>query len=549
MMSLQAVHALVAQLNLSNDSPTSRTKAVHALAAVASEDEASARAVVEAGALPHLVTLLRTGAAADKASAAAVLHMLARHNTLRAIVVETGAILPLVALLHAGSDEGRASAAGALAKLALRNDAYRDAIVAAGALPSVVALLHVGNDVGKTRAAEVLGSLARGNSEIKRAIVAADALPRLVEALLRFPGSDEGKARAAGALYSLAHENAEHAVLVVAAGALPPIVMLLRTGTVEGKAEAAGVLASIAHVPLLRRPALDCGAAGALSAAIDVAEHGTTDLHQHWLLRDARIALQLLCPDQDALRREVSALQFKLSAAEQTVDRLQHVLEGLASLVCAPTTDSAHDVVFRTADGAELGGSRLLLSHASPSLKALLAKPVRRMRSDVINLDPTIPLAAHEGLLRQLHAQGEVALPANLDALLMLLRAAAKVRSARRSDADADAVVSRVLARGEAAVRTALSASNCLDVILALASDGAFDALVNTAQDVAIANEAAVVRLEKWHDFRSHFPERACAVMDSAVKVVRHLRHAQDSVASGVGKRVCKSEGGGSAAA
>ena len=58
-------------------------------------------------------------------------------------IVDAGAIPPLVELLRAGLEEGKTNAAGALANVAV-SDANRVTIAQAGAIPSLVELLRTG---------------------------------------------------------------------------------------------------------------------------------------------------------------------------------------------------------------------------------------------------------------------------------------------------------------------------------------------------------------------------------------------------------------------
>jgi 4'-phosphopantetheinyl transferase EntD len=98
-------------------------------------DNANNAAIVEAGAIPQLVELLRGGSVNGRANAAAALGGLtiSDDDAIRVAIVAVGAIPPLVELLRGGSVEGRANAAGVLGNLA-HNDDIAVAVTEAGAI-------------------------------------------------------------------------------------------------------------------------------------------------------------------------------------------------------------------------------------------------------------------------------------------------------------------------------------------------------------------------------------------------------------------------------
>mmetsp|Transcript_24740 Transcript_24740/g.41341 ORF Transcript_24740/g.41341 Transcript_24740/m.41341 type:complete len:694 (+) Transcript_24740:414-2495(+) len=239
-------HGLVRLLEDSLVDGATKSNAVQALRNVVALGDAYRVAVVEAGALPPLMELLRSGSDEARANAAEVLGNLTFDDDDMETVdfVAAGAIPGLVEMLRGGSDEGRGKAAWVLRKLMASNHANKAAVTEASALPPLVELLRTGSKEGRANAAGALGILLSGNDTSSRVAVAkADAMPLLVE-LLRC-GSNEGRAEAAGALSNLGCDDANKAA-IVAAGGIAPLVELLGGGLEEGRAKAAAALANIA---------------------------------------------------------------------------------------------------------------------------------------------------------------------------------------------------------------------------------------------------------------------------------------------------------------
>jgi hypothetical protein len=148
-------------------------------------------AVVEAGAIPmlvdllhdtnHVVCQLRGGLYGVRAAAAGALENLARtaSDTNKEAMVEAGAIPPLILLLREFSEEqGRAAAAGVLGRLAADSYTNRSAIIESGAIPPLMELLSGGSDKGRAAAAGTLWVLAAGNNNSQLVdVVEAGALP------------------------------------------------------------------------------------------------------------------------------------------------------------------------------------------------------------------------------------------------------------------------------------------------------------------------------------------------------------------------------------
>jgi len=96
---------------------------------------------------------------AQKREAAGTLERLADNALNRYAIREAGGIPPLVELVKSGSDAEKVKAAGALRNLA-DNNANRDAIREEGGIPPLVALVRSGSPAQKKKAAGALERLA-----------------------------------------------------------------------------------------------------------------------------------------------------------------------------------------------------------------------------------------------------------------------------------------------------------------------------------------------------------------------------------------------------
>eukprot|EP00951_Prasinocladus_malaysianus_P033998 scaffold340301_cov51-Prasinocladus_malaysianus.AAC.1 len=224
------VEALVACLRDVSDSL--KEASLSALAALISSDREGSDAVVAAGGLLPLVSLLSSPAASLRELAVAVVMGLALSESNRAAVAWAGGIRPLVCLLSTGSPKAKEMAAKALWSLAV-SDENKLAIADAGCIPPLVAMLDLEcrcTASGREAAAKTLWNLAVAPSN-KVAIAAAGGLPALV-ALLG-TGSHYTQESAAGALLELSL-NDNNRKKIAKLGAIPLLIRLL---TAPGRAE------------------------------------------------------------------------------------------------------------------------------------------------------------------------------------------------------------------------------------------------------------------------------------------------------------------------
>ena len=225
-----AVPPFVAMLRDGND--VMREHAVEALCKMTIIPEAS-DACVEADALRPLVALLRDGSARTRRHACGAIHnILCDRDDAKDSIVALGAIPLIVAMIGDGSTVGAAAAVGALRNLSVMFF-HRVEIVKAGCIPPLVAVLSAGFTEAKMQAVIALRNLSVVR-EVSICIAKAGAIPQLVACLSDDDFGDVAEDSAA-ALANLASEIDENKVAIVKAGGVAPLVALERDGSAESK--------------------------------------------------------------------------------------------------------------------------------------------------------------------------------------------------------------------------------------------------------------------------------------------------------------------------
>jgi len=218
------------------------------------------KVIAEAGAIPPLVALLTNGSnPRDQTAAAEVLAVLSLEARMPAAIVAAGGVAALVTLLrNCSEDHSRAAREAATAldylyrddvyrRAAVDSAAHRAAIVNAAAVDPLVALVTNGSTGDRGQAARELSNLALCDA-IQEAIADAGAIPLLVT-LVTNGAADEQKwaARALGNVGSLNEANQEE---IVAAGAVYPLVKLMRDANGSLKDAAAEALENLDPVAI-----------------------------------------------------------------------------------------------------------------------------------------------------------------------------------------------------------------------------------------------------------------------------------------------------------
>jgi len=175
---------------------------------------------------------------------------LARNLDLHRAIVEAGAVKPLVTLVQNGSSEAKEEAAMALRNLATGNLNNREAIVRAGGVLPLVGLLQDGWGVTWLAATRALGALGCDRNT-QREIVQAGAIQLLVMRLRATNHS--GRATVVSLLGKFAADCEETARIIVQAGAVETLGMMVRTkNRPDGKLFAKVLLERLLAIPDLK---------------------------------------------------------------------------------------------------------------------------------------------------------------------------------------------------------------------------------------------------------------------------------------------------------
>lgn len=215
---------------LRSTDPKAQENAVTALLNLSLEEQNKA-SITAAGAIKPLVYALKTGTAIAKQNAACALLSLSMIEENRTTIGVCGAIPPLVSLLLNGSTRGKKDALTTLYKLCAARQ-NKERAVSAGAVRPLVALVGEHGSGTTEKAMVVLSSLA-GIPEGREAIVEEGGIPALVEAIE--DGSVKGKEFAVLTLLQLCAESARNRGLLVREGAIPPLAALSQSGSARAK--------------------------------------------------------------------------------------------------------------------------------------------------------------------------------------------------------------------------------------------------------------------------------------------------------------------------
>lgn len=252
------------------------------LRSLAKQNNENRVCIAEAGAIPHLVSLLSTQDSRAQEHAVTALLNLSIHEGNKGAIVQASAIPAVVEVLKYGSMEARENAAATLFSLSVV-DENKMTIGASGAIPALVELLRNGNARGRKDAATALFNLSiyQGNKpravragaveplmrllvdasagmmdealailailathqEGRAAIGNACAVPALVDLITR--SSPRNKENAAAVLLALSNSDPSHLVTARQLGAEGPLVELTMSGTARAKRKATTLLENL----------------------------------------------------------------------------------------------------------------------------------------------------------------------------------------------------------------------------------------------------------------------------------------------------------------
>uniref|UniRef100_A0A6N2KM75 BTB domain-containing protein n=1 Tax=Salix viminalis TaxID=40686 RepID=A0A6N2KM75_SALVM len=382
--------------------------------------------IVDAGALTHLVELLKRHKNADNSRAVngavrkaadAITNLAHENSGIKTRVRIEGAISYLVELLEHADTKVQRAAAGALRTLAFKNDENKNQIVECNALPTLVMMLRSEDTAIHYEAVGVIGNLVHSSPHIKKAVLLAGALQPVI-GLLSSPCS-ESQREAALLLGQFAAADSDCKVHIVQRGAVKPLIDMLESSDVQLKEMAAFALgrlaqethnqAGIAHnggiVPLLRlldskSGPLQHNAAFTLYGLVDN-EDNVADLIKvggFQKLQDGEFIIQQTkdCVAKTMRRLEekihgrvLNHLLYLMRVAERNIQR--RVALALAYL-CAPDD---RKVVFIDKNGLDLllglleSGSVKLQCDGSVALYRLATKASSVFPVDAAPLSPT----------------------------------------------------------------------------------------------------------------------------------------------------------------
>ncbi|XP_019197531.1 PREDICTED: ARM REPEAT PROTEIN INTERACTING WITH ABF2-like [Ipomoea nil] len=213
--------------------------------------------IVDAGALPHLVNLLKrhrdgqTSRAVNgviRRAADAITNLAHENSNIKSCVRVEGGIPPLVELLEFVDPKVQRAAAGALRTLAFKNDENKHQIVECNALPTLILMLRSEDSAIHYEAVGVIGNLVHSSPNIKKEVLAAGALQPVVGLLSS--SCSESQRESALLLGQFAATDSDCKVHIVQRGAVPPLIEMLQSPDAqlrEMSAFALGRLAQDSH--------------------------------------------------------------------------------------------------------------------------------------------------------------------------------------------------------------------------------------------------------------------------------------------------------------
>ncbi|KAH9611487.1 hypothetical protein KSS87_010184 [Heliosperma pusillum] len=222
--------------------------------------------IVDAGALPHIVALLkrhknscksRSVHGAIRRAADAITNLAHENSNIKSLLRIEGAIPPLVELLESSDLKVQRAAAGALRTLAFKNDENKNLIVECNALPALVLMLLTDDPAIHYEAVGVIGNLVHSSPHIKKEVLAAGALQPVI-GLLR-SSCCESQREAALLLGQFAAADSDCKVHIVQRGAVPPLIEMLQSSDTQLREMAAFALGRLAQDSHNQAGIVQCG--------------------------------------------------------------------------------------------------------------------------------------------------------------------------------------------------------------------------------------------------------------------------------------------------
>ncbi|CAI9107837.1 OLC1v1007306C1 [Oldenlandia corymbosa var. corymbosa] len=210
--------------------------------------------IVDAGALPHLVELLkrhrngqnsRAVNGVIRRAADAITNLAHENSSIKTRVRIEGGIPPLVELLEFIDTKVQRAAAGALRTLAFKNDENKNQIVECNALPTLILMLRSEDSAIHYEAVGVIGNLVHSSPNIKKEVLAAGALQPVIGLLSSC--CSESQREAALLLGQFAATDSDCKVHIVQRGAVRPLIDMLQSQDPQLKEMSAFALGRLAQ--------------------------------------------------------------------------------------------------------------------------------------------------------------------------------------------------------------------------------------------------------------------------------------------------------------
>ncbi|KAL3517573.1 hypothetical protein ACH5RR_020162 [Cinchona calisaya] len=192
--------------------------------------------IVDAGALPHLVDLLKRHRSGQNSRAVngvirraadAITNLAHENSSIKTRVRIEDGIPPLVELLEFIDTKVQRASAGALRTLAFKNDENKNQIVECNALPTLILMLRSEDSAIHYEAVGVIGNLVHSSPNIKKEVLLAGALQPVIGLLSSC--CSESQREAALLLGQFAATDSECKVHIVQRGAVRPLIDMLQS--------------------------------------------------------------------------------------------------------------------------------------------------------------------------------------------------------------------------------------------------------------------------------------------------------------------------------
>ncbi|GJX73743.1 ARM repeat protein interacting with ABF2-like protein [Tanacetum coccineum] len=228
--------------------------AIKVIEALCSNEPEHQHLIVDAGALPHLVALLkrhrdnRNSRAVNgviRKAADAITNLAHENGSVKTRVRVEGGIPPLVELLESSDAKVQRAAAGALRTLAFKNDENKTQIVDHNALPTLVLMLQSEDTGIHYEAVGVIGNLVHSSPKIKMDVLQAGALQPVIKLLSST--CSESQREAALLLGQFAAADTDSKVHIVQRGAVGPLLEMLKSPEAQLREMSAFALGRLAQ--------------------------------------------------------------------------------------------------------------------------------------------------------------------------------------------------------------------------------------------------------------------------------------------------------------